>query len=182
MKNKKIHIGILVCSILWVVACSTMNRSRIESRSSTTDGAHIAVLDFVQNGFFNGEKLGPFAADELTAALFIQRRLRVKDRAQVKANMAEQRISPSQFSTNEIKEFGQTLGADFLILGEITRLDGLSVDTENDGRMSIQIMFRIVSSEDGDVIGIVTRRGSQKTESKKIVSEMIGKMAGSVRL
>ncbi|MGH7601349.1 MAG: hypothetical protein ACREOI_33740, partial [bacterium] len=69
----------------------------------------VAVLDFEQDGFLGGEKIGSFAADELTAALFLRKKFEAIDRAQVKAGAHELNLSNGMMPADAIKKLGQAL-------------------------------------------------------------------------
>ncbi len=141
-----------------------------------------AVLDFEQDSFLGGEKLGSLAADELTAALFLRKKFEVVDRAQVKAGVLDMNFSNGITPADGIKKLGQTLGADYLVLGKITRLNDNDFDPDRRNHLHIQITFRLLSTRDGAVIGVLSRRGRSKDELKKFVSDMLSEMAGSVKV
>ncbi len=142
----------------------------------------VAVLDFEQEGFLGGEKLGGFAADELTAALFLKKKFDVVDRAQVKAGVLELNLSNGIMPADAIKKLSQTLGADYLVLGKITRLNDNDFDPGRRDHLHVQITFRLISTRDGVVIGILSRRGTSKGDTKKFVSDMLSGMAGAVKV
>jgi curli biogenesis system outer membrane secretion channel CsgG len=140
-----------------------------------------AVLDFEQEGFLGGEKLGGFAADELTAALFLKKKFEVVDRARVKAGAFELNLANGIMPMDAIKKLGQTLGADYLVLGKITRLNDNDFDPGRRDHLLMQITFRLISTRDGAVIGVLSRRGTSKGDTKKFVSDVLGEMAGAVK-
>lgn len=141
-----------------------------------------AVLDFEQDGFLGGEKLGSFAADELAAALFLKNKFEVVDRAQVKAGVLELNLSNGIMPADAIKKLGQTLGADYLVLGKITRLNDNDFNPDRRNHLLMQITFRLISIRDGAVIGVLSRRGTSQGDTKKFVSDRLGEMAGSVKM
>jgi curli biogenesis system outer membrane secretion channel CsgG len=142
----------------------------------------VAVLDFEQDGFLGGEKLGGFAADELTAALFLKKKFEVVDRARVKAGVLDMNLANGIMPADAIKKLGQTLGADYLVLGKITRLNDNDFDPGRRDHLDVQITFRRISTRDGAVIGVLSRRGTSKGDTKKFVSDMLGEMAGAVKV
>jgi curli biogenesis system outer membrane secretion channel CsgG len=141
----------------------------------------VAVLDFELDGFLGGEKMGGFAADELTAALFLKKKFEVVDRARVKAGALELNLANGIMPADAIKKLSQPLGADYLILGKITRLNDNDFDPGSRNHLHAQITFRLISARDGAVIGVLSRRGTSKGDTKKFVSDMLGEMASSMK-
>lgn len=141
----------------------------------------IAVLDFEQEGFIGGDRLGGFAADELTSALFIKRKLKVVDRVLIKAKMLEMNIDRSAMTVHVIRSLASMLNADCFVLGKIVRTDSENIEPAANVRIRFQISFRILSAKDGSVIGMVTKRLSKKGDIQQILSDAIYKMAEEVR-
>ena len=67
-----------------------------------------------------------------------------------------------------------------LILPRFHRI--LSGEIENKEEVSIQITFRIISSEDGSVAGMANLKRTKKGEIRSIVGDMLEDMANSVNL
>ena len=184
MKKKHISMqamGVCIVIVLWISGCCTLNSGNTGFRFSSNDSQKIAVLDFEEQGFLGGEKLGRFAAEELTTALFIKQNLKVVDRAQVTAIMVETQFSPSILDVKSIQQLGEKLESDYLILGCITRFDKENFDPETNGRISVQITIRIISTRNGEVVGMISRQSTKKEEPKIIVGKMVEAMAGFVR-
>jgi curli biogenesis system outer membrane secretion channel CsgG len=147
-----------------------------------TDAQKIAVLDFEQQGFLGGEKLGRFAADELTSALFLKQKIKVVDRAHVRAKVLERNLSSSILNDDNVRELGLAMSSDFLILGKIIRFNREELGSDEDTPVLLQITFRIISVKDGSVIGIVYRQDQKRGEPEKILSNIIWQMAGEVEI
>jgi hypothetical protein len=141
-----------------------------------------AVLDFEQEGFLAGEKLGSFAADELTAALFLQKKFEVVDRAQVKAGVLTAGLSNGTAPTEEVKKLGHSLGVDYLIFGKISRLNENDFAPDKRKNLYLQIAFRLISARDGAVIGVFSRRARSKDEPRRFVSDALYLMASEVKV
>jgi hypothetical protein len=142
----------------------------------------VAVLDFEQDGFLGGEKIGGFAADELTAALFLRKKFEAVDRAQVKAGALELNLANGMMPADAIKKIGYSLQADYLVLGKISRLNDNDFDPDKRNHLLLQISFRLISTRDGAVLGVLSRRGTSKGDTKKFISDMLGEMAGSINV
>ena len=184
--NKKyflIPIFIILTSLCFIFShCSMFYQGEIQSRFTMKEAREIGVLDFNQEGFLDGNKLGVFASDELTVALFINQKYKIVDRSKVITTMREKNYSVSNLNTRQIQELGLLLGADFLILGSLTQLDTNEINPEENIQTHLQVTFRILSSKDGSVIGMVSLEEQKKGEIKKIVSAMMKKMADAVKL
>ncbi len=180
MKYKLTKIFTLTSVILLflIFYCSAFNKGNGNVKRTIT----IAVLDFEQEGFLNNGRLNQFASDELTTSLYLKKKAKVIDRSQVTAVLAYRKISSSILSTDEIKQLGTALDADYLILGKITRYDEEIFNPENRDELSIQITFRIISTEDGSVTGIVDLKQTKNGDVKSIISDMLNKMTSSLKL
>ena len=141
----------------------------------------VAVFDFEQEGFLAGEKLGGFAADELSLALFTGNNWEIIDRAQVKAATLQLNLETSALSVDQIKSFERVTRADLLILGKLIRLDANNFDPEKRDSSSIEIAFRLISAGDGSVVGMFSRFAKCKGELRKFLSEQLNRMSGLVR-
>jgi curli biogenesis system outer membrane secretion channel CsgG len=155
------------------------NYARMSEKPSA---AKIAVLDFEQEGFLEGEKLGRFAADELTTALFLKKKFDVADRSQVRAQLAAKSLAIAALRADEITALGQALDSDYLLLGKINRLNAHDFNPEKDQDLYLQITLRIISCGDGAVMGMVSRRESSRAEPREFVSDMLHRMAGAVKV
>ena len=102
------------------------------------------------------------------------------DRGLVKGKVAEMSFSSVRLDIDEIRELGLALGTDFLIFGKIEKLDQNEIDPANQEKLIIQITFRLISSKDGAVAGMVTKSVNKKGDVKIIVKGMIEDMVGEV--
>jgi curli biogenesis system outer membrane secretion channel CsgG len=152
-----------------------------QSRFMMQDSRVVAVLDFEQDNIIGGEKLGAYAADELTTALFINRKLKVIDRTLVKSKTIEKNVSPSAMTADGIHDLASALNADFLILGQITRQDAAGTDPLNSEKIHMGITLRILSGKDGSVVGMVTKSVSKKGRMQEIVANALRQMAEEVK-
>jgi hypothetical protein len=180
------YVGFLFMTFIGIVflvsGCVIFRSGSTESWFLGKSARTVAVLDFEQEGFTHDGEIGTFAADELTSKLFIERKLKVVDRALIRAKMADLRFNPQMSDVKEIQTLGMALNADCLILGKITQISNVELESEIEQKKTIQISFRLVSPISGDVIGMISKENSQKGETKKIVSRMIGKMVKAVKL
>lgn len=182
MECKKLTQLWTVTGILLIFLIFHCSAFRNRNGNDIEESFSVAVLDFEQEGFISGGKLDQFAADELTTLLFLKKKARVVDRSQVTAVFADKGISSSVMNIDQIRQLGQALNADYLILGKIIRFDEEMFDPENKEEVSIQITFRIISTEDGSVAGMANLKRSRKGEVKSIVGDMLEEMAGTVKL
>lgn len=176
--------GICLIALFFILSmsgCAVFQPGRTESWFQGNSVKVIAVLDFEQEGFVRGGKLGSFAADELTSALFIKKKINVVDRAQVKAKIMERGFHPHVMDNKTVQELGQILNADCLILGKITEMGGIDIGMEEEQKHRIQITFRLILTSSGEVIGMVSREVTKKGEAKQIVGKMLHRMAKRVK-
>ena len=79
MKYKEIRIRRFQISIVFFLlvflGCGVLHREGMHAHFSQRKTGRVAVLDFEEQGFLNGEKLGGFMADELTASLFMKKKV-----------------------------------------------------------------------------------------------------------
>lgn len=174
--------SIILLAVLWVSGCAFFQSGKTESWFQRQSARVIAVLDFEQEGFVEGGKLGVFAADELTSALFIRKKVDVVDRSQIKAKIMEKGLHPNVMDNKAIQELGRILNADCLILGKITEMSGIDIGLEEEQKHRIQITFRLISTSSGEVIGMVSQEVAKKGEARQIVGKMLHNMAKKVKL
>jgi curli biogenesis system outer membrane secretion channel CsgG len=173
---------IIFMIVLLISGCALFQSGKTESWFQSNSVKIIAVLDFEQEGFVRGGKLGSFAADELTSALFIKKQINVVDRAQVKAKIMEKGFHPHVMDNKTIQELGGILNADCLILGKITEMVGLDIGLEEKQKQQIQITFRLISTSSGEIVGMVSHEVTKRGESRQIVRKMLHNMAKRVKL
>ncbi len=173
---------IILFAVLLVSGCAFFQSGKTESWFQKKSARVITVLDFEQEGFVEGGKLGIFAADELTSALFIKKKVNVVDRSQVKAKVMEKGFHSNVMDNKAIQELGRILNADCLILGKITEMSGIDIGLEEEQKHRIQITFRLISTSSGEVIGMVSQEVAKKGEAKQIVGKMLRNMTKRVKL
>lgn len=154
----------------------------VHCRFSSEDDIRIAVLDFEQEGMLGGEKLGSFAADELTAALFLQGRVGVIDRAQVRAAMLAGNFTTIYLSATEVQKLGELLKADYLILGKITSVGQQNFLSNNEVNFRLRVICRVLAVSDGRVMGVVQYQKKCKNNIREVVNEVIVDMATAIKL
>lgn len=185
MKNRNYFNALtmlILCLGAWIAVPGFGQAGESDSRFSTQNNRQIAVLDFEQEGSVGISKYGGFAADELTTALFIKKKIPVVDRSQVKAKAAEKGIVAGAMSSKQIHDLGEELNADYLILGKIVFLNGQIVAPEAEEKTTFAITIRLLSTKDGSVAGMVNREESKKGNLENLIRELIRDMAGDVEL
>ena len=160
--------------------CAYAPFSTVNSQMVMEDARVIAVLNFEQDGFMAGEKIGGFAADELTSALFLNRKAKVVDRSNVRAVLSKNEVTQPAFESKDIEQIGRLLDTDFIILGKIIRLSGDTPIPEDNPRMMIQIVFRILAVRNGTLIGVVENKKTCSHEIQQCIQQMIREMAERV--
>lgn len=175
--------SIFFCTALCLFGMGLGCSSGIQARLALEPAAiKIAVLDFAQEGFLGGEKLGSFAADELTQAFFVERKFAVVERAQIKAALLAANFTTAAIATREVAALGTTWDADYLILGKLTRLNTADFDPERNKSLALQISFRVIAVRDGAVIGVVSQREESSVPPRKFIGDVIRAMAHAVKL
>ncbi|MBN1781864.1 hypothetical protein JW948_12105 [bacterium] len=171
----------ILCSIM-IVCCGVLSAagSGVHARMSMEFARVTAVLTFEQEGFMGGQGLGTLAADELTHALFLEKKYKVVDRSHVLSVQMKHQIAAPVLETADIQKLGTLLDADFIILGKITRLSD-AIPTSQEGEAAkIHIAFRILSTRDAAVVGVVDYQSPCKKNIQEHVKDMIAKMAAKV--
>lgn len=172
---------LLGMSMLGVSSCAIYTSGATHAYVAQESRARVAVLDFEQEGFLAGEKLGGYAAEELTAALFAQKKFAVVDRAQVKSGVHALQLSAAVMSAAEIKKLGALLQADYLVLGKLQTLNRAGRDPEHDQNLHLQISFRLIAVREGEMLGVFSERGKSKSEAEELISRVLRQMANAVK-
>jgi TolB-like protein len=140
----------------------------------------IAVPDFANHSRNHGNSLGDFFADRMTHELFRFQRFKLVERGEVNAALALEKIDqPSdELSTEEIRRIGKRLGADALILGEITEYQTGDFET---GPSRVGVLVRLVSCKDGALLGMERTRAKAGKGDLVVLSEKaVAKAAGAL--
>lgn len=173
---------LLGVSLLGASSCAIYTAGATQAYVAQESRARIAVLDFEQEGVLAGEKLGGFAADELTAALFAQKKFAVVDRVQVKSGLHALQLSAAVMSVAEIRKLGEFLHADYLVFGKLHALHRTGLDPKRNDNLPLQISFRLIDAREGEMLGVFSARGKSKGELEAFISRMLNKQASAVQL
>jgi len=141
----------------------------------------MAVMNFEYAGSFLSSQIALQAADNLTSEIFIRKDINVIDRSLVKDILKKyEKTKPTRFSKDEIREIGQELGANYLILGSIQSLG--TMDEYYESRdYNIEITLRIIGAQDSKVAGIVRYRLEDDSDIQVLVNRMIRDMVFHMR-
>jgi curli biogenesis system outer membrane secretion channel CsgG len=156
--------------------------STAQARFETTHSKVLAVLDFEQEGYLKGEKIGGFAADELTTALFVGRSHKVADRSLVRMKEQETGFTQAAVAVQDVRDLAAALGADFLVFGKITDLNAADADPQGTGKTTMEVTIRVLDARNAEVVGMAVKRVSKKGPVREIVRDMIYRMSESIRL
>ena len=181
MLNKNLTRLLLSVILFGASSCAIYTNGATQAYVAQESRVRIAVLDFEQEGFLAGERLGGYAAEELTAALFAQKKFSVVDRAQVKAGLHALQLSAAAMSVAEIKKLGELLQADYVVLGKLHALNRASLDPEDDKSLHLQIRFRLIAVREGEMLGVFSERGKSKSEPEEYISRVLNNMASAVK-
>lgn len=182
MKQQNRIIGIIILTIIGSIFFKCMYlQGQSHYRINLRDTRVFAVLDFEQEGFMGGDRIGQYIADELTTALFIKHNYKIVDRAQVRDAVIERKITTSVLNPMEIRELGTALNADFLILGKLIRLNKAELADVDKTGFSFQVTFRVIAVKDGSVIGFVDHQGSGTGDVQPVLKQAIDEMTRQVK-
>lgn len=175
----KYQIIIYALLVLLVAGCS-QSKDVVVMKEFTGDG--IAVINFSVQGSMVENGIGKNAADRLTDALFLKKNLRVIDRSKVNDALIDMDIKTSEALSNEqIASLGQRLNANFILLGRIVQTTEKEfLTTKND--MSLYISFRIVSTNNSEVVGIATYKTTYKEDLFKEIDIAMNHLAEEMDL
>lgn len=140
----------------------------------------IAVLDFANNGGNHRKGLSDFFADRMTHELYRRGRFELVERGEVNAALSLEKIDKpaDELSTVEVKQIGKRLGADALVLGEITEYQLGDFET---GPSRVGVLVRVVSCKDGGLMGmertrVRSRKGDLVSLSERAISGATGEL------
>lgn len=175
MKYNFILLGL---AILMITACST-TKEAVVMKEFTGDG--VAVINFSVQGASISSSIGKNAADRLTDALFLKKNLRIIDRSKVNDALVDMEIkTPETLSKEQLFTIGQRLKANYLILGRIVQTSDKDFLTSTSD-MGLYISFRIVSTDNSDVVGMATYKTSYKDDLFKEIDIAMNKLAEELK-
>lgn len=175
----KYQIIVYALLVLLIASCSP-SKDVVVMKEFTGDG--IAVINFSVQGSLIENGIGKNAADRLTDALFLKKNLRVIDRSKVNDALIDMEIkSPEALSREQITSLGQRLNANYILLGRIVQTsDKEFMTSKND--MGLYISFRIVSTDNSDVVGMATYKTNYKEDLFKEIDIAMNHLAEEMDL
>ncbi len=182
---KKLLVLIVILFSCLLPSCSSSSYITTEDPniniSECIDSVNIAVLPFSKQGPFLPAYIGTLFADKFSDELFLAKKYFVVDKSKIKEVFAELKIkNPSNLNYSEIGNIGSQLNAKYVITGSILQY----TDTELIGLGSeykLKVTCRILSTESGDVVGLISTLSKSKNTNvidvldaitKKIVREL----------
>lgn len=170
----KYQLLIYTIIVLIITSCSS-SKDAVVMKEFNGDG--VAVVNFSVQGSFIDDGIGKNAADRLTDALFLIKNLRVVDRSKVNDALIDMGIKTSEaLSKEQLDNLGQRLNAHYIVLGRIIQTtDKEFMTSKND--MGLYISFRIVSTENSNVVGIATYKTDYKEDLFKEIDKAMNQMA-----
>lgn len=175
----KTQIIIYTLLVLLIVSCSP-SKEAVVMKEFNGDG--VAVINFSVQGSFIENGIGKNAADRLTDALFLKKNLRVVDRSKVNDALVDMDIRTSEaLSKEQLATIGQRLNANYLILGRIVQTTDKDFVT-SDSKMGLYISFRIVSTDNSDVVGMATYKTNYKEDLFKEIDMAMTQLAEEMEL
>jgi hypothetical protein len=175
----KTQIIIYALLVLLIASCS-QSKDVVVMKEFTGDG--IAVINFSVQGSMVENGIGKNAADRLTDALFLKKNLRVIDRSKVNDALIDMEIkSPEALSGEQIISLGQRLNANYILLGRIVQTsDKDFITSKND--MGLYVSFRIVSTDNSNVVGMATYKTTYKEDLFKEIDIAMNQLAEEMDL
>ena len=153
----------------------------VQSRMDWTDVRVFAVVDFEAQGHWGSFSAGEFAADEMTAALYIQNHFKVIDRTQVRDYARQENLTQASMNAARIQETGDALNADFIVLGKIVEITDDSALPDEVKELNIQIQIRVLAVKDGSVIGVVENQKKSNEGPADLIKRMIWEMVKEIQ-
>ena len=171
MKYRQI---IYVFIIILITGCSS-SKDAVVMKEFNGDG--VAIINFSVQGSMIENGIGKNAADRLTDALFLKKNIRVIDRSKVNDALIDMDIKTSEaLSKEQLINLGQKLNAHYMVLGRIVQTtDKEFITSKND--MGLYVTFRIVSTDNSEVVGIVSYRTEYKKDLFKEIDLAMNQMA-----
>lgn len=166
-------IGLISCSSSSFIRTKTPEINLTES----IDSVNVAVLPFAKNGSSIPSNSGILFANSLSEKLFLTNKFFTIDRSKIKDVFLGLDIkNPIGLSYSELQNVGNQLNAKFIITGNIIQYSDKEL-TSIESEIKMKITFRIISVENGDVVGVVITHG--KFKNKNIV-DVIDEIANEI--
>lgn len=175
----KYQITIYVLFVLLIASCSP-SKEAVVMKEFTGDG--VAVINFSVQGSMIENGIGKSAADRLTDALFLKKNLRVIDRSKVNDALIDMDIkTPETLSKEQLTNLGQRLNAHYVVLGRIVQTTDKEFMTAKNN-MGLYISFRIVSTDNSDVVGMATYKTTYKEDLFREIDLAMTQLAEEMEL
>lgn len=161
---KKIFLLLLIFALKLSASAGTyedMAEELIKKIPAKDRTKTLAVMPFSSTPEFESD--AKIATDEITKAL-INAGMTVSERSQIDKLIKEQELQQSGLLTNQdAGEIGQGLGAKYVILGSVVKIDKYG----EQGNLGLKISARLVSSSSYKVIAVATGEAAAGDASSK---------------
>lgn len=163
---KKILMLLILIFTCFLQNCSSSSYIDTENPdikvSEDIDSVNIAILPFSKHGPFLPSYTGTLFAEKLSDELFLTGNYFVIDKSKIKEVFKELEIQkPINLGYSAIKNIGSRLNAKYLITGNIMQYtDSELIGLESEYK--IKVTCRILSSESGDIVGIISGLSKSK--------------------
>ncbi|HZW40272.1 MAG TPA: hypothetical protein VFF33_13320 [Ignavibacteriaceae bacterium] len=123
--------------------------------------SRIAILNFSTLGLKS--IYGKIIADRLSESFYINNNFAVVDRALINNSSKQQNLTSTEYlSSDQIKQIGFSLKADYIIIGKIEKIQQNNILNQKDERVELNLSFRFISVKSNDIIGMVSYLCSDK--------------------
>lgn len=172
---------VLIGLSIALLSCSSSSYIRTQnpeiSLTERIDSVNIVVLPFAKNGSLILSNSGILFANSLAEKLFSTNNFFIVDRSKIKEVLNELDIkNPIGLSSSELQNIGNRLEAKFIITGNINQYSDkelISIESE----LKVKITFRIISTENGDIVGVVDAHGSSRNRN---ITDVLDEIANTI--
>ncbi|HCE69638.1 MAG: hypothetical protein A2X82_20015 [Geobacteraceae bacterium GWC2_55_20] len=161
------YIKFVLMYLLFSLLLSILISSGSEVAADDFKKTKIAVLDFQQQGKFEIEDIGKFAAEWLTTSLVETGRFDIVERRLLQKLLEEQKIGISGvIDQNSASKLGKVLGVKTVVTGTVLCFGGI-----------IEINARLISVETGSIIAAEKIKSASTIQLSELISKIAEKIA-----
>jgi len=157
----------LICFIIAITACFLQNRFLYALNDPSIQKKRIAVLEINTNNI--PSSFGNIARNAFEVFLFNSGNFQLLDRERQQAVAVKQGITPSsENSLADLLTFGKNISADYLVSGNVDKLD------------VYKITIRVISVTSGEIITVRTQTFSSTEEFDDTLNNVSGKIKNDI--
>jgi hypothetical protein len=175
--------SVILAAFIVIVYCGCFPPPYNENYSGDFDlkdsDVRLAVMNFDYNGYGLSSKLALNVADNITADLFIKKRVNVVDRNLVREILIkDENVKRDKYSREDVKRIGSSLNATHIVFGSLYSA-GSTEDYYKTEKFHVDLTLRIVAVGNGEVVGVI-KQSTTNSNLELLLDKLVKKIVKSM--